>query len=248
MLTRRSCFQISAALLVPRFAAAKSEFWNAKAPDKWSAEEIEKLTTDSPWAKGVNVEFQQDTDPAFTSANSPSIGRAGAIEAPRNPAHTVQMGPDAEPVRGGSRRREPVIVRWESGQAIRDAYGFPLPAEFKDRYVIGVTRLPYGIMEKPKRGGAAPVEAESAIQRQQKMRELLQSAAYLEARDKEPAQAGIVRLAPKATQTWLFGFSKEFLNIEPTDREVQFTLHTAMVSLRAKFEPKAMLYRGKLSV
>jgi hypothetical protein len=247
MINRRSCLQMGAALVLPRWAQAKTEFWNARPADKWSSEEIEKLTNDSPWAKGVNVEFQQDLDPTVTAANTPSIGRGGAIEAPRNPAHTMQMGPDAEQVRGGARRREPVVVRWESAQSIRDAYGFPLPADFKDRYVIGVTRLPYGIMDKPKRG-EGPQEPESLIQKQQRMRELLQAAAYLEARGKEPAQAGVVRLAPKATQTWLFGFSKEFLTLEPTDREVQFTLHTALVSLRAKFEPKAMLYKGKLAV
>lgn len=247
MLTRRSCLQFTAALLVPEFAAAKSDFWNAKAVDKWSSEEIEKLTNDSPWAKGVNVEFQQDTDPVLSSANTPGIGRGGMIQAPRNPAHDIQMAPDAEAVRGGPRRREPVIVRWESGQAIRDAYGFPLPADFNDRYVIGVTQLPYGIMDRPRRG-EAPVAPESALQKQQKMRELLQAAAYLEAKGKEPAQAGIVRLAPKAAQTWLFGFSKEFLTIEPSDRDVQFTLHTALVSLRAKFDPKTMIYRGKLAV
>jgi len=77
------------------------------------------------------------------------------------------------------------------------------------------------------------------------MRDLLQSAATLEAKDKEPAQAGVVRLAPKAATTWLFGFSKDLLTIDARDREVTFTLHTALVSLRAKFEPKTMVYRGK---
>src|SRR5207237_374928 len=157
MITRRECLGLGLSMIAPPLSWAKTEFWNAKKPDQWTSEEIEKLTSDSPWAKGVNVEFQQDTDPTVQSANTPGIGRGGTIEAPRNPAHTVQMGPDAEPVRGGARRREPVVVRWESGQPIRDAFGFPLPAEFKDRYVIAVTKLPYGIMHRPRRG-EAPAE------------------------------------------------------------------------------------------
>src|SRR4051812_28120646 len=112
MINRRECFGLGASLVVPALSWAKAEFWNAKNPDQWNAEEIEKLTSDSPWARGVNVEFQQDTDPIVQSANSPSLGRGGAIEAPRNPAHTMQMGPDAEQVRGGPRRREAVVVRW----------------------------------------------------------------------------------------------------------------------------------------
>ena len=33
------------------FGAKTNEFWNDEDPDKWSSEEIQQLTTDSPWAK-----------------------------------------------------------------------------------------------------------------------------------------------------------------------------------------------------
>jgi hypothetical protein len=259
MLSRREVFPLGLAplglaplglslLSIPAFG--KTEFWNAKTPDKWSSEEIEKLTTDSPWARAVNAEFQQDADYATDRKSRPTIGRGGNIGAPESAANAPQfeIGPGAERNGGGARRREPVTVRWESGQPIRDALGFPLPGDFADRYVIAVTALPYGVMEKPKRGQEGPVEPETPIARQRRMMLLLQQAATLEARGKEPAQPGLVRPAPKALATWLFGFSKEFLTIDGTDRDVEFTLRTAFVSLRAKFDPKMMLYRGKLAV
>lgn len=247
-MTRRDALGLSVSLLLPSGVWAKTEFWNAKTPDKWSGEEIEKLTSDSPWARGVNVEFQQDTDPLVSAANAPSIGRAGQITAPRSLGNQMELNPEAPQIRGGARKREPVTVRWDSALPIRDALGYPLPSGLDNRYVIAVTSLPYGIMDKPRRGEALAAANEPMIQKQQRMRELLQSAATLEAKGKEPAQAGVVRLAPKAQTTWLFGFSKDLLTLEPTDREVLFTLHTALVSLRAKFEPKTMVYRGKLAV
>ena len=244
-MTRRDALSLSISILTPAGLWAKTEFWNAKTPDKWSGEEIEKLTSDSPWAKGVNVEFQQDTDPLVSAANAPTVGRAGQINAPRSLGNQMELNPDAPQIRGGARKREPVTVRWESALPIRDALGYPLPSGLDDRYVIAVTSLPYGIMDKPRRGQGPTPPPEPLIKRQQRMRDLLQSAATLEAKDKEPAQAGVVRLAPKAATTWLFGFSKDLLTIDARDREVTFTLHTALVSLRAKFEPKTMVYRGK---
>ncbi|HXJ37796.1 MAG TPA: hypothetical protein VNH18_00885, partial [Bryobacteraceae bacterium] len=160
----------------------------------------------------------------------------------------IEIGPGARQATGGARRREPVTVRWDSSQPIRDALGFPLPGDFADRYVIAVTSLPYGIMEKPRRGAEGPAEPETPIARQRRMTELLQLAGSLEVKGKESAQAGVVRPAPKAMATWLFGFSKEFLHIDASDREVQFTLHTAFLSLRAKFDPKNMIYHGKLAL
>ena len=250
MLTRRETFPFALTLLSAPALFGKTEFWNAKAPDKWTSEEIEKLTSDSPWARAVNAEFQQDADYATDRTNKPTIGRGGNIGAPENPAasHQIEFGPGVQQVTGGARRREPVTVRWESGQPIRDALGFPLPKEFADRYVIAVTSLPYGIMEKPRRGADGPVEPETPVARQRRMTELLQLAATLEAKGKEPAQPGIVRPAPKSMATWLFGFSKEFLTIDASDREVLFTLRTAFISVKAKFDPKTMLYHGKLSL
>lgn len=247
-MTRRDAVGLSFALLSPGGLWGKTEFWNAKTPDKWSGDEIEKLTSDSPWAKAVNVEFFQDTDPLVAAANAPSIGRAGQINAPRSLGNQIEMNPEAPQLKGGARKREPVTVRWESALPIRDAQGYPMASGLEDRYVIAVTSLPYGIMDKPRRGEAVASAPEPLIQRQQRMRELLQTAASLEIKGKDPAQPGVVRLAPKAVSTWLFGFSKDLVTVEPSDREVVFTLHTALVSLRAKFDPKSMVYRGKLAV
>src|SRR5579871_721091 len=38
-----------------RLYAGESDFWNKKEPSEWTSEEVDKLTTKSPWAKEVTV-------------------------------------------------------------------------------------------------------------------------------------------------------------------------------------------------
>ena len=76
----------------------------------------------------------------------------------------------------------------------------------------------------------------------------LQLSATLSARGKEGEQPGIVKAVPRTAGTYLFGFSKELLPLSLNDREVMFVLRTALMSVRAKFEPKEMLYHGQLAV
>jgi hypothetical protein len=45
-----------------------------------------------------------------------------------------------------------------------------------------------------------------------------------------------------------FGFAKEFMPLTSTDKDVTFALNTAQLELKARFDPKEMLYLGKLAV
>jgi hypothetical protein len=67
VLTRRGILLFAAAL---RLRAAESEFWNRKDPSEWSADEIDRLITKSPWAKEITV--------SPTQSGQKSRGRAAA--------------------------------------------------------------------------------------------------------------------------------------------------------------------------
>jgi hypothetical protein len=237
-------------------AFGASDFWNKKSPSAWSEEDIAVLTSRSPWAKEVNAEFELDSDYTTNGAASPSIGRGGLIGPPGTgsgaPAQ-IQLGRDNSDAPRGARRREPVTVRWESAQPILDALGKAPVAEFEGRYVLSVSGLPLGITERKRRGSEidtlrADPEENTPVARQRRMVEELQASATLEAKGREPAQPGLVRPAPRAPGTYLFGFSKELLPLTARDREILFTLRTALMSVRAKFEPKEMFYRGRFAV
>jgi hypothetical protein len=258
-LTRREVLRLAGrVLLIGETAAclgAASGFWNKKPPAQWSGEEIAQLTAHSPWAREVNAEFELDSDYTTNGAQGPTVGRGGIIGAPGTgtgaPAQ-IELGRDRNDNARGARHREPVTVRWESAQPVLDAVGVPLAADLRNRYVLSVSGLPLGIMERRKRGAGVEMSADpeqnTPIARQRRMIEQLQLSATLEARGKEPEQPGIVKAVPRTPGTFLFAFSKELLPLTVNDREVLFTLRTALMSVRAKFEPKEMVYHGQLAV
>ena len=257
--TRREVLQAGAGTIGAVFTVAKAsaaaDFWNRKTASAWSNEEIARLTTHSPWARDVNAEFELDSDYTTNGAEGPSVGRGGALGAPgaaTGGAAQIELGRDKNNAPRGARRGEPVIVRWESAQPVLDALGVPLPEDFTGRYVLSVSGLPLGVMERRKRGEGERVSVDpqenTPAARQRRMVEELQSSATLDAKGREPAQAGLVRPVPRTPGTYLFGFSKELLPLTANDREVVFTLKTALMSVKAKFEPKEMMYRGHLAL
>src|SRR5579859_3106135 len=63
--TRRSLLTMAAGAGIAgwvRLYGSSPDFWNKKEPAEWSAEEIEHLTTKSPWSKEVNAQASMDRD------------------------------------------------------------------------------------------------------------------------------------------------------------------------------------------
>ena len=243
------------ALTSRRLLDGAAAFWNRKAPSEWSSQEIAQLTTHSPWAREVNAEFELTSDYTTGGADGPGIGRGGALTAPGAGAPSqIELGRDRNDNPRSARHREPVTVRWESAQPVLDALGgVPLAPDLQGRYVLSVSGLPLGVMDRRRRGVTGPElsvdpQENTPAARQRRMIEQLQSSATLEARGKEPEQPGIVRAVPRTAGTYLFAFSRELLPLSLSDKEIQFTLRTALMSVRAKFEPKEMVYRGQLSL
>jgi len=137
------------------------------------------------------------------------------------------------------RRRTPVkvIVRWESAQPILDALRAPLAADFEGHYVVSVTNLPFADARRAGRGGETTPD--DSLDR-------IQNGATLEVQGKDPAEAGIARRT--RIGSILFGFSKDQLRLTASDGDIVFALNTQQLTLKTKFEAKAMIYHGKLAV
>jgi hypothetical protein len=231
---RRNALKAAVAGLVVSCQAA--DFWNKKQSSDWSAVEVAQLMARSPWAKEVNADFTNDADYKNPPAAGPGNGRSGTAAPPQ-----IEIGREPRDVSAGAKRREPVTVRWESAEPIREAARIPLGADFKGRYVISVSGLPLGVMDRRRRAGTDEPEAGRMI-------EQLKSSATLEAKGQEPEQPGVVLPAPRAPGTYLFGFSKELLPLDADSREILFTLQTGMIAVKAKFDPKTMVYKGHLAL
>ena len=242
-----------------RFACAAEGFWNKKPAGDWSSQEIRQLTTKSPWAKDVRVELKaanrggyaggDPTVPPLGDADSgnpgprrqsagfdianPDIGAGGGGGRGGTPG--IDM-PDAL---GGRRSEEGIpisamaaTVRWESAQPVIDALRTKLPPAFADRYVIGISGVP-------------ALQGRDFLPGDEAMVERFKAGARLKGKGKDSAQAGVVRRS--AAGMW-FGFSKELLPITAADKDVTFILDTGQISLQARFDPREMLYGGKLAL
>ena len=102
---------------------------------------------------------------------------------------------------------------------------------------MSVTNLPIANARRAGRGGeAAP---DDALDR-------MQNGATLQVKGKDQGEAGIARRA--RIGSIMFGFSKDYLQLTPEDREIVFSLDTEQFSLKTKFDTKDMTCHGKLAV
>jgi len=115
-LSRRTVLVIACIAPWSRLRASPN-FLDEKDPAQWSATEIKKLTTDSPWAKKIRGYYL------------PS-GR--------------QSAPWSERPWPGNYRASELYgtALWESAQPIRNALKHSLPTAFDNHYVISVNGLP----------------------------------------------------------------------------------------------------------
>jgi hypothetical protein len=145
-------------------------------------------------------------------------------------------------------------VRWESARPVLDALKAPLPDEFADHYVIAVIGFP--LPASPRRyqdeqGDYPPRQSQDDNPQRRSQDDTLDNLKQLttlQPKGKELAQAGVVKQQTSSNSNLLFGFSKDSLTLTKDDKEVLFSTTMGRLVIRAKFNPKEMLYRGQLAV
>jgi hypothetical protein len=268
---RRRMLLLAAGAGVPswfRLYAGDSEFWNKKDPSEWSREEIDKLTTKSPWAKEVTASTPQYTDGSSGGTGNPGGGGTGypggqggstgypgggGMGGGRGGMGIPGMGGGGM---GGGRRRGggmPVqskgTVRWESASLIRAALKTPLPETLANHYVISVSGIP--IIANGNRH-SEDSDDDSAVSKgpSPEILDRIKNLTYLEPKGKAPAQPSVVQQDAGAggLNTLLFGFSHELLQLTPEDKEVVFTTQLGKIEIRTKFNLKDMMYHKELAL
>jgi hypothetical protein len=199
-------------------------FWNKKEPAAWTTEDIVELTTNSPWAREIRLDLK---------AKGGTKGDED-ISAVRDPTTGAFRGGSASGGRTGEKPPS-AVVTWESALPLFDAMKYRLPADFIGHYVIGVKDLPILVDAGPERQSAAQLV------------DWLKNSATLRAKSRDPVEAGVVTTSRGGSMV-LFGFLKELLPLTQKDKEVVFALDTNQLALKAKFEPKEMMYQGKLAL
>jgi hypothetical protein len=259
ILSRRSVLALAGAGLVARESLyASTDFWNKKDPSQWTGEQIDQLTSKSPWAKSV-------------SAQAPPGGNGGYGQGYPNgggyPRGGGGMGGPGIGIGGMGRRRgmggggypgggRPAgttykgTVRWESAQPILDALKNPLPDAFAKHYVIGVRDIPL-IEDQSRRqdnGDQDSSNSDRSTTLSKRTMDDLKLSTTLQPKGREMVSADVVQQMTPGGTYFLFGFAKDRLDFGKNDREVAFATRLGRILVKAKFDMKEMLYHGKLAV
>lgn len=258
ILSRRSALTLAGACLVPWKNLYATEFWNKKDPSQWTGEEIDQLTSKSPWAKYVTAQYAP-------GSNNGGYGQGGGY--PRNGGGMGGMGIPGMGRRGGMGGGQPGggypqssnykgTVRWESAQPIRDALKTPLPDGFEKRFVIGVRDIPL-IEDRPQlqrnpddtdQDSTRSSTQDSNTSISKRTLDNLKMMTTLTPKGRDSAQPGVVQQMTPGGTYFLFGFSKEFLDFGKKDHEVTFATQLGKLMVKAKFDPSEMMYHGTLAV
>jgi len=256
ILSRRKLFMLVGGGLAAwrPLEATTSGFWNKKPPGDWSTEEIDTLITKSPWAKEASARGAAPEGGGYGSPNgSPNGGGMGMPRIGIPGIGGIGMGGGGRRTggnRGGGRGQQGGAlyrgtVRWESAQPVQDALKSPLPEEFADHYVIAVIGFPLP-------GGQRRYQDEQGDNPPRRSQDdtfdNLKHFTTLQPKGKELAQAGVVQQQTSSNSNLLFGFSRNSLTLTKDDKEVLFSTTLGRLVVRAKFDPKEMLYHGRLAV
>ncbi|MGA3018256.1 MAG: hypothetical protein ABSF62_14150 [Bryobacteraceae bacterium] len=272
-MSRRTMLALAGAALAPwdLLEASTSDFWNKKDPSKWSQDEIDRLTTKSPWAREVTAQYAPGSNNGGYGNGSPNGnpngggypgGQGGGM--PRIGIGGIGMGGQRRGMGGGQGRggqgngsnlsTYKGTVRWESAQPILDALKTPLPDAFANHYVISVIDFP--LLSDRRRqdtdqdsgSGSGSGSSNSQQQDDKKMLDDLKQYTSLQPKDKDRAQPGIVQRLTASGSIFLFGFAKDFFDFGKNDHEVDFSTRLGRLLIRAKFDPREMMYHKKLAV
>jgi hypothetical protein len=238
MMTRRS-FVLAALGAVPVLGA---DNWNKK-PEEWSDKDIQKLLTNSPWAKDATVNFDMQGmggGPPGGMGGPPGGGMGGPPGGGMGgPPGGGMGGPPGRGMDGPPGMPEiHALVRWESALPIRAALKEASESK-SNQYVIRVT----GLRTMPRRdsGGQGPNPAD--------MQARMKEATRLERKGKDPIPASsAARDETGNSLSLLFTFEAESDPIQLKDKEVVFVTRMGLLQMKAKFVLKDMVYQGKLEL
>ena len=267
LLSRRFVLALAAGGLVARgLRASPSEFWNKKDPSQWTSEEIDQLTSKSPWAKEVTAQFAAGEEDGSrrggqTGGGYPGGGGGGggSVGMPRIGIGGIGIGLPGGRGRGGGGRNGggggrgrggasnyKGTVRWESAQPIFDALKNPLPDAFAKHYVIRVSGFP--LLNDRRRSDDDDSVSTTPSKANKDMLDNLKHLTTLQPKGKALAEPAIVQQPASTGTVFLFGFSKDLFDFGKNDHEVDFSTQLGRLMIKAKFDPKEMMYHGKLAV
>ena len=210
-------------------AAAAQAFWDQKDPQSWSPQECQELLQNSPWAKPASISF-------FNNSPGGDFGFGGREGAGLSGRRVTSRGGTQPGANGESKESVAfqAIVRWGSSQPVRAALKTRPEEDAASYYIIEL------VGEVP--AFAAPDDDNPAANQQRVV--MLRQSTKLERKGGDPIYLDRVESIAAGTR---FYFTRRD-PIKPANKEVTFTTVLGPLAIKAKFNLKEMLYRGKLDL
>jgi len=257
VLSRRRVLLLAGAGLTPWTRLFAGEFWDKKDPSQWTPDEKDRMLTKSPWAKEVTAQATADPNQqgqyggypggGYPGGGYPGGGYPGGMGYPRGRG----MGRGRYPTGAGMQSYKGT-VRWESAEPIMAAAPPPMPDGFEKHYVIATVGFPD--LGTPRRrydddsgseSGSSSGSNSTSGELDKSFADELKQYTILQPKGRDLAQAGIVK---RKLGNYYFGFSRELITLDSGEHEVEFQTRIGRLSIKAKFNMKEMMYKGKLAI
>ncbi len=197
-----------------------AEVWDAKPFQDWTQKDVQKIFSNSPWAR-------------------PAKAMVGSVSAPPA-ASESDHGPQ-------SQTEVPVIVRWQSALPLRQAQ---MLGKYGDNVVVSPEAQKFLTAEPAIYVVAISGLAGSTVSegRGDLAKQSIAEKSTLTVKGKPPVRPIAVDFLPVGpTVDVLIGFPRD-LHIALEDQEVELVSEIGRATVRYKFKLKDMLVRGKLEL
>ena len=205
-----------------------SDFWNTEPPESWTPEQVEEITSKSPWAKPVSAQIR-----GYSPLSGAGAGRSGGGR--RGGGGTVPMGRSAGANSGEGSPKFTGVVRWASAKPIRLALKLQFPPSLAEHFVISVSGLPI----VSGHGGDDGAGGDSY--------DGLKAQTSLQVQGQEAVQPGVIEPDKNETSTLYFGFLPQMIQLD-REKTVTFATTIAPLNVKVKFETKEMKFKGELAL
>jgi len=264
MITRRDAIRLGLALPAmfagANLAFAGKEFWEEKQPQDWTEDEIDRLLTNSPWAKAATISNNGEYGGfggrrsggglGFPGGGVGFPGGGGGLGYPGGGNRRGGTGPGGG-ARGGQtgQPRFQATVRWDSALPIQQALHIgpdskEQNADFEKYYVIHILGDAPMLGSGRRRDRDAEDDPEQLERREEMFKQYTKLERKGDALPLEKMQQGAQtgNLGPGI----YFYFLRDVLSLD--DKQVTFVTKMGPMEMKCKFNLQDMRYRGKLSL
>jgi hypothetical protein len=232
---------------VAAIAVCAGEIWSTKDYSHWSAEDVNRLLTDSPWARQVNALLSSAPREVDRTVIPPPGASTNNMGGTRGVTDGRWDGGVGSPI-DDSAPKLPVTVRWDSALPVREALLRSRSSDHLSSSEDAKDNVDKSLNEPEKNYIITVIGLltnDQARDRERVRKELIGAAKLIRMR-KAPVRPENVELDASAGAIQVF-----FPRTDPirlTDKEVTFQIQFGSIRVEKNFRLKAMTYKGKLEL